>query len=169
MIMDIKDLSPLTENTVDQIRVTIHRNKGGVWYATNWTGSQANYQNISGGNVIYGTSNTTTSAITSAPAVSRDIRINTLKEETVTVNKIDAAVYPNPAPAQFNVRVESNNTKDRIHVRVMDATGKVIDAVQNVAPTQTLRLGGLYKPGVYFVEVMQGNDRKVIKVIKQQE
>jgi hypothetical protein len=48
----------------------------------------------------------------------------------------------------------------------MDIYGRVIDRRDKIAPVSSLQIGQTWRTGTYFVEVIQGNDRKVLKVIK---
>jgi hypothetical protein len=42
----------------------------------------------------------------------------------------------------------------------------VIETHQKVIPAEGLIFGNNYRPGVYLVEVIQGNQRNIFKVIK---
>ena len=75
--------------------------------------------------------------------------------------------YPNPAVIEFTVKVESDNTLDKIAVRVVDLFGRTVEVVKNVIPNSTLKLGRTYIPGVYFVEMTQGKKSKRLKLMKQ--
>jgi uncharacterized membrane protein len=37
----------------------------------------------------------------------------------------------------------------------------------NVAANSLLQFGANYKPGIYYVEVVQGNEKAMVKLIKQ--
>lgn len=75
--------------------------------------------------------------------------------------------YPNPSTSQFTVQIESSNRNEKIEVRVMDLNGRVVEMFHNLSANQTLKLGGNYRPGMYVVEMIQGNERKQLKLIKQ--
>ena len=47
----------------------------------------------------------------------------------------------------------------------MDASGRMIS--ENIANNKLLRFGDDLKPGVYFVKVTQGEQQKIIKVVKE--
>lgn len=74
-------------------------------------------------------------------------------------------VYPNPSSYEFALLAESGSML-QVHVRVMDVSGKVISAISG-NPGQLLYFGQKLKPGLYIVEVMQGNRREIVKVIKK--
>lgn len=53
-----------------------------------------------------------------------------------------------------------------VQVRVMDVTGKLLYAAKGSVQKE-YRFGKGFKPGMYFVEVVQGDNRSTIKVVKQ--
>ena len=73
---------------------------------------------------------------------------------------------PNPSSSQFTLKIESGNTKEILNLRVVDVFGKVIEVKNNIFAGQTLQIGNNYRPGFYFVEVTQGNNKKQLKLIK---
>jgi hypothetical protein len=52
-------------------------------------------------------------------------------------------------------------------VRIIDLSGKVIEVKRALMAGQTLQLGANYRPGMYFIELIQGAQRKIVKVVKQ--
>jgi len=74
-------------------------------------------------------------------------------------------IYPNPTSSDFMVRTNSainQNTK----YRLLDVKGNVILSGQ-LSPRSSQRMGEQLKPGIYFIELLNGNERKVQKIIKQ--
>ncbi|HEU4606921.1 MAG TPA: T9SS type A sorting domain-containing protein, partial [Chitinophagaceae bacterium] len=69
--------------------------------------------------------------------------------------------------SQFFVQIESSNRVEKVQVRVMDLSGRVIDLFNNLSANQTLKLGSKYRPGMYIVEMIQGENRRQLKLIKQ--
>jgi hypothetical protein len=49
----------------------------------------------------------------------------------------------------------------------MDISGRIIE-VKNVTANQTIRIGDSYRAGMYFAELMQGEERKIVKLVKIQ-
>lgn len=82
---------------------------------------------------------------------------------------IDLTVFPNPAVSSFSVQVKSANRSDRISIRVLDLYGRVVETIPNTATGQTYHIGEAYRPGIYFVEVIQGSERRQVKVLKVTE
>jgi len=76
-------------------------------------------------------------------------------------------LFPNPSKNFFTLTLISGNYRQQISLRVFDISGKVKETRNNLQPDQTFKLGENYIPGIYLVEVIQGNQRKTLKLIKQ--
>ena len=53
-----------------------------------------------------------------------------------------------------------------MQVRVTDVMGRTVQTFNNLVAGQTLNIGSGYKRGVYVVELIQGNSRKQLKLVK---
>ncbi|MBI1781978.1 MAG: T9SS type A sorting domain-containing protein, partial [Sphingobacteriales bacterium] len=92
--------------------------------------------------------------------------------ETTAVSYVDMAdakifeakIGPNPSENRFNLQVQSSSGEP-IHVTVVDISGRLISQFVTT-PYQTMNFGADIKKGVYMVHILQGNDRKTLKVIK---
>jgi hypothetical protein len=84
-------------------------------------------------------------------------------EDASTVLTVIAA--PNPSGNYFTIHIHGG-TSEKIKLRVTDMLGRTIEQKENVHPNSTLRIGNNYYPGVFIMEVMQGNIRKQVKLIK---
>jgi hypothetical protein len=93
-------------------------------------------------------------------------RVNDV-QELRSAAKLSVIAYPNPSENQFTLKIESNNLKDKISVRVFDLYGRTIQTFTNLTAGQSLKIGENYKVGVYFVDMMQGDKHKQLKLIKQ--
>jgi len=49
----------------------------------------------------------------------------------------------------------------------MDNYGRVVETKNNVAANGTYTIGHRYRPGMYYVEVLQGKQKTTTKLIKQ--
>ncbi|MBO9154990.1 Ig-like domain-containing protein [Chitinophaga sp. GCM10012297] len=78
---------------------------------------------------------------------------------------LEVKIFPNPSSYEFGLLVGSATTL-QVRVRVMDISGKVISAITG-NPGQLVYFGQELKPGLYIVEVTQGNKREIVKVIKK--
>ncbi len=80
-------------------------------------------------------------------------------------NQLELSLSPNPSPNQFTLVAKGRSLTESVWVRVMDINGKNIYQTK-VRADQTLRFGNEFAPGIYMVEVRQGNDVKMMKVVK---
>jgi hypothetical protein len=87
------------------------------------------------------------------------------KKTTLSDSKLYVNVMPNPSINYFNVVINSNDGTP-VKVTVMDMFGRLMETHDKVTSTSILRLGQAWPGGVYFAEVEQGNQRKIVKFIK---
>ena len=74
-------------------------------------------------------------------------------------------VFPNPTTSAFSLKVTDNVSLSVINVRVLDVQGRLIKMIK-INPNETISLGSDFKPGVYMLEVLQGTEKKVVRVVK---
>jgi ELWxxDGT repeat protein len=94
---------------------------------------------------------------------------STLQQE-VTVSKkdelvFDVKVYGNPSQTEFILKAVTNS-KEYMLLKVTDVNGRLIETRQKISPDKIIRLGERFIAGSYFAEIIQGNNRRVIKLIK---
>jgi hypothetical protein len=82
------------------------------------------------------------------------------------VQPFNLRALPNPSSSSFNLQLTSSNKVDKMSVRVTDITGRTVQVLHDLAPNQTLSIGAGYRPGLYMVELVQGNERIQIKLVK---
>ena len=88
---------------------------------------------------------------------------NTVKVSANSVLKLNA--YPNPSAAAFTLLLEGNS-KEKVTITVTDLMGrKIYQTAGNVA--QQYKFGNDFKVGMYLLQVVQGNDKQNIKLIKE--
>jgi hypothetical protein len=88
-----------------------------------------------------------------------------LKQAESIAGKLFVNVLPNPTTSYFNLVISSNDANP-VRVRIVDLFGRVIESHEQVNSTGILRLGEAWRGGTYFAEVIQGDQRKVIKIMK---
>jgi hypothetical protein len=146
----------------DSLGIVIFRNKGGVWYSNNWNGTKTVNARICYGDVsTSGTSGTTS---TQTASTQQAVTMNTVMEETDT--RFGLTAFPNPTQNQFKVHVESSNRNDKIMLRVYDAYGRTVRLIRDAMAGQTITLGNEYRPGIYYIEMIQGKNRQQVKLLK---
>ena len=89
------------------------------------------------------------------------VEVNEALVKEFTIN-----ASPNPTKGSFVLQINSDDAKTGALVRVIDANGKAIESFNNVQPGKRLLFGESYRGGNYYVEVIQGSNRKVIQLVK---
>lgn len=73
---------------------------------------------------------------------------------------------PNPSANYFTLVINSENQVHPISLRVIDVMGRVIETREKLKSRQIFNLGSAFSPGMYIIEVRQGEERKQIKIVK---
>jgi len=100
-------------------------------------------------------------------------RVGSAMEEISPLSKtalnasLSIQAYPNPsAPSSdFTLDVHGNNT-DQVLIFVTDILGRRCYQAQGNA-NQQYKLGSNLRPGIYFVQVLQGDSVQTIKIVKE--
>ena len=82
-----------------------------------------------------------------------------------TEEELKVTVMPNPSTTYFTLKLESKYATD-VNMRVMDASGRVVDAKSKIGSNSTIQIGHNYSSGTYYAELLQGTKRKVVQLIK---
>lgn len=75
--------------------------------------------------------------------------------------------FPNPSYNDFTIQVNSSDVVNKIQLKILDISGRLIQKLENIKPGQSIKLGFNYRPGVYIFEMIQADKRKQLKLIKQ--
>jgi hypothetical protein len=104
----------------------------------------------------------TTNAVTQTvnQSATKETQANITSEEDFTVK-----VAPNPSMSYFTLKFESKYATP-LNLRVIDGSGKVIDARSKLGSNSSIKIGHNYISGIYYAEIIQGTKRKVVKLIK---
>jgi hypothetical protein len=104
---------------------------------------------------------------------SSEVRLPACSAPGFASNKIASAssseglsvkVFPNPTTASFNLQVITADSKE-VKVKIMDVQGRWMKTLE-VAPYQTVNIGNDLKAGVYMLETRQGEEVKMVRVVK---
>ena len=121
-------------------------------------------------NAAIGKSTGTVTILDGAPLISTIVSTGNIQqvinEKQIRATEFILKASPNPSSSQFTLKIESGNTKEMLNLRVADVLGRVIEIRNNIFAGQTLQIGNNYRPGVYFVELTQGNNKQQLKLIK---
>ncbi|MDH7461866.1 lectin-like protein [Chitinophagaceae bacterium 26-R-25] len=104
-----------------------------------------------------------------------DSNMNPLSNTALNVGRVNseqpklfkASAVPNPSVTNFKVKINSDNMVERVSVQVVDISGRVLEAKNNVVPNSTVTVGDGFSRGVYFIQVIQGTKREILRVVKE--
>jgi hypothetical protein len=86
-------------------------------------------------------------------------------EDILKEYALDVSLFPNPSADVFSLKLNGNSS-DRMEIRVYDISGRLIEKLGPVVSGSITRFGSKYRPGLYYLEVSKGSNRRVIKLIK---
>jgi hypothetical protein len=154
--------------TGDAIAITIWNKSGGLWFASDWNGFRTDEQVLAGGNIKI--NNGASLLETIIPVIGGIIdEHGNAGEGHGQGNLLHVALTPNPAYAYTNLTIDASGGKGNVHILVTDLFGKVVESKEVTAGRSTIQLGKNYRPGVYMIEVTQGQNKKTVKLIKLSE
>ncbi|MEJ8843702.1 glycosyl hydrolase [Lacibacter sp. H375] len=145
-----------------KVAVTLYRKAGGIWYSSNWNGTATIQQSLNGGEAAV-------SGGGICSAITTRSNNNVEQIDLLSVLKFGIKAYPNPSTSYFMLNIESMDTKTPINVRVLSITGKEMELIRNITAGQTIQIGNRYSPGMYVLEVIQGERKMTTMLIKQSD
>ena len=86
-------------------------------------------------------------------------------KENETELAFKVKLLQNPSAKYFTIRFEGNSN-EMVRLRVIDMQGRLIEHKDKLQANQTIMIGSTYRPGIYMVEIVQGQLRKQLKLIK---
>ena len=119
------------------------------------------------------------SLVIAAPAVASHLdhgdMLGACAEQSLTVraaaveeasSRLAVKAGPNPSRNFFTLQL-SGQAENRVQISVYDALGRVVEKLSVAPSLQSIRLGGVYVPGVYLVEVVQGTEKLNLRLVKE--
>ena len=89
------------------------------------------------------------------------------QEDVLTLNEeVLVKAQLNPSRSYFTLTTQSNNTNQKINLRLYDISGRLLE-VKTVAAGQSVQMGKTLNAGVYLLEYSQAGIVKQTKLIKQ--
>jgi uncharacterized delta-60 repeat protein len=76
-------------------------------------------------------------------------------------------VFNNPTTNYFTLDIQSPNLVDKVTISIYDAAGSIRES-RILIPNSHFDLGQLYPKGVYFAEVVQGSNKRILRLVKLQ-
>ena len=74
------------------------------------------------------------------------------------------AIYPNPFFKSFTLEIPGS---EQLRIKILDATGKEVEAITHSGDSNKLSLGGALKPGLYIIQVNSARGSQSFKVLKE--
>ncbi len=102
----------------------------------------------------------TTAGVNSTPAIDKN-------SIAAIAGGLSITTSPNPTTNFFRLKVATTHHENSLDLTVTDVLGKVVETRKGIAPGQTIEVGANYRPGIYVAQVKQGNNKVMIKIIKQ--
>jgi uncharacterized delta-60 repeat protein len=102
-----------------------------------------------------------TPAITTMPANDAEKNLVVKEQGSATLN---AKAFPN-AFTQFT-NLQWSGTGKAVTIIITDIQGKLVEKRTGLASNGTIMTGHNFKPGVYFAEIVQGAEKRVLKLVK---
>jgi hypothetical protein len=100
---------------------------------------------------------------TTANAVVVNEKADMLSEEA---DGLQVSVLNNPSSSYFTLILRSSSDKVA-SLRIVDAVGRTVEGRSGLSANSTQRIGHNYISGLYYVQVMQGNRKVTLKLVKQ--
>lgn len=149
-----------------QIAITYHRKAGGIWFSSKWNAatSKTELQNVNTGSKVYVAGGGSCSVASRTNGLANSTQVDVIPQTADL--QFNVKVFGNPTLSTFKLQLQSSNTTEKITVKVYDINGRVVELRQQLLAGQMIELGSAYKQGTYFAEVIQGDQRKVVKLIK---
>ncbi|HYV92696.1 MAG TPA: T9SS type A sorting domain-containing protein [Chitinophagales bacterium] len=86
--------------------------------------------------------------------------------QNIAATDFDVHVYPNPSSGDFTFEIE-NATAEKLSISVYDVIGRLVFS-EGINNSQFTISSEQLLPGIYSAVLMDGNNRKVIRMIKSQ-
>lgn len=93
------------------------------------------------------------------------VRVPRLPGDPFPDGILTVKTFPNPSPGQFYVLTVSTSRKP-LSILVTDNTGRTIESRTGLSANGVLTLGAGYRPGIYYLQVKQGNIQQTVKLIR---
>ena len=80
-------------------------------------------------------------------------------------DKLNAISYPNPSMHSFTIQTKGAGGKT-LQVKIMDILGRIIEVRNDIPVNSKFEIGSNYSPGIYLIEIIQGKERVIMKLVK---
>jgi hypothetical protein len=106
-------------------------------------------------------------SFTTTNSINTQSRPAEIAEEGIvsTSGVLNIQASPNPSKKRFILVVGNSMLKEPVRLIVTDMQGKVVERRVTTAG-QTISIGENYKSGLYLIRALQGNEQKILKLVK---
>ena len=104
--------------------------------------------------------------VTAVQSPGQAVTGNKMEEVNRQTGKLTITALPNPSKNHFTLRIQSNSI-DVLQVKVIDVSGRIVEIRNGITNNSTYRIGNNLRAGIYLVEVTQGKQRQVLKLVRQ--
>jgi hypothetical protein len=157
-IMTVID-GQLDGSGTDKVRMKIYNKNTGEVYYDNQPGAS----DTDNPGTQVGTNSSI--VISSNTAITLTTRLKSEEQIRIVPTSLEVNTYPNPTSSNFRLMVNSSNRIDKIKMQVIDVYGRVIET-KTIESNQNIKFGQLYRPGAYYLRIIQGKEQKQLKLIK---
>ncbi len=84
----------------------------------------------------------------------------------VTTEKTGFTVQPNPSYGQFTLLLSGYDLGAPVSLQVTDVTGRTIENRQMILNKNSISVGLVWKPGIYFATITQSGIKRVTRLVK---
>ena len=91
--------------------------------------------------------------------------ITMAKQSFPQTGALKVSVFPNPSEQYFTL-VTTSRYNEAASILVFDASGRIIERRDGIRANGSLVIGNGYKPGIYFVQILQGSKMVSVKLVK---
>ncbi len=78
---------------------------------------------------------------------------------------LQLSALPNPSGSHFTIVLKSGSALP-VTLRILDASGRLVESRSGLAANSSLQIGQLFRPGLYLLEVEQGRHKSVLRLLK---
>ena len=86
--------------------------------------------------------------------------------EEISESDFDIKVFPNPSSDDFTFVINAS-TNNFFSINIFDLTGRIVESHENISANKEFKCGGNLIDGIYFAEIISGDKREILKLIKQ--
>ncbi len=98
------------------------------------------------------------------PSLDLNTSKNDLSISKIEYKSLDVKLFPNPSTGAFYLKVNSVSAES-IQVRIIDLSGRVVKSIKTNS-SETSMIGSDLREGIYFFEVKQGSETRIVKAVK---